>query len=99
MQEFRLSNGLRTASEISGNVKSNPFGQATLAFNEVRVLVGRIEALAERLVGPDPVSECAGVETPQPAGYFHLLEDDADRTLRRLVKANDALLRIERLVL
>jgi hypothetical protein len=72
-----------------------PFDTVSSALDEAHQLISRVEALADKLVGPSP---CAanGLDSPSPSGHLHDMADRADRLRSRiLADGHAALERIE----
>lgn len=74
------------------------FQAAAHAFMMVNELHNRIEALAERLVGPQPANKTDGHKAPTPVSIFSALDAAAAEAKHRIVDAHSALSRIERAI-
>jgi hypothetical protein len=78
--------------------RETAFQSAAHAFAMVNELQNRIEALAERLVGPEPGVATNGQSAPIPSGIFGALDAAANEAKRRVSDAHAALSRIERAI-
>lgn len=91
------------ASQLAGRQiydqvkESSPFDMVSNVYSDIAQLVGRIHTLTDKLCGPYPMSASGG-ETKSQSGIFNELNANSQEIYQRILSANEALSRIERML-